>query len=106
MSHSHAPSLPLPNPAFTREVQAARQRGDRGRQQILWGWVATMAGVACYCRALFGLDTEAGALDALTRTGVLGWTASGLMLFGVALWILGNLRYLHDVMEATESGKD
>ncbi len=81
---------------------AALVRTERGRTLILWGWLATMVGVGCYCRAVFSLGPDAEALDALTRSGLLGWMSLLLGVGGVFLWFMGNLLYLHDAMDTPD----
>ena len=91
----------LPTPAVSAPAErTAAARGDRGRLMILWGWLATMIGVGCYCRATFALPPDAEFMDTFTRTGALGWAAALLMGGGVVLWLTGNLRYLKEAMDA------
>lgn len=87
----------------TQTLSAAAQpraRADLGRPMILWGWLATMAGVWAYVRAAFSLPPEADFLDTFTRTGHLGWAAALLLGGGVILWLWGSLRHLREAMEA------
>lgn len=105
MAPSRTSSLTLPAPAEVRDVQAARARGERGRLLILWGWFAAMLGAAGYCRALFDLGGDAELLDAVTRTGPLGWGSAILVVGGIGLWLAGNLVYLREAMDASERGE-
>lgn len=98
--------FPAPSAAVVQEVQAARQRGEHGRKLILWGWTAAMLGVAGYCRGLFSLDGDPDFLDAITRTGALGWLSAALIVGGVGLWLRGNLLYLREAMEASGDGQE
>lgn len=105
MPASRTSSLPFPAASDVREVQAARARGERGRLLILWGWFAAMLGAAGYCRALFDLGGDADLLDAVTRTGPLGWVSAALVVGGIGLWLAGNLVYLREAMDASERGE-
>lgn len=100
MSSFPAASLAVPSVARSQAATIARTSPERGRKLILWGWMTTMAGVACYCRAIFAMGPEADALDAVTQSGTLGWVSAILVLGGVSSWLTGNLFYLHDAMEA------
>ena len=102
MSRSHVSSLDFPA-AFAQKAVATRQRCERGRKLILWGWVAAMVGVTAYCKAIFLVGANGELLDAVTQTGPLGWTSAVLMVSGVGLWLAGNLLYLREVMEATDT---
>lgn len=95
---SHAPTAPFP--AASPKQKTAATPWVTGRQMILAGWVATMAGVGCYCRSAFSLPPEAEFLDTFTRAGTLGWAAAILLGGGVLLWLVGNLRHLWEAMAA------
>lgn len=90
------PSPAVPAPA----LRTALARGERGRLMILWGWLATMLGIGCYCRATFTLPPEAEFLETFTQAGSLGWAAAALMGGGVLMWLAGNLLYLREAMDA------
>lgn len=75
-------------------------RAEWGRRMILWGWLATMAGVGCYCRSVFAHPPDAEFMDSFTHAGTLGWAAALLMGGGVLLWLSGSLRYLKEAMDA------
>lgn len=96
-------SLPSPKALSAVEARPTSPR-EWGRQMILWGWIATMAGVGCYCRAILTLAPEADFLDTFTHAGPLGWASALLMGGGVALWLSGNLRYLKEAMDAPAPG--
>ena len=103
----HVSTHPLPAPVVPAPaLRAALAPGERGRLMILWGWLATMVGIGCYCRATFALPPEAELLDTFTRTGGLGWAAAILMGGGVLMWLTGNLRYLREAMDAPAPGRD
>lgn len=106
MSRSHTSPLPLPTASEVQEVRAARQQGEHGRKLILWGWTAAMLGVAGYCRGLFSLEGDPDFLEAVTRTGALGWLSSALILGGIGLWLRGNLLYLREAMSASQEDPD
>lgn len=106
MSRSHVSSLDFPAAAFARKAVATRQRCERGRKLILWGWVGAMVGVTAYCKAVFLVGANGELLDAVTQTGPLGWASAVLMLGGVGLWLAGNLVYLREVMESTDTESD
>lgn len=103
MSQSHATSLPFPPAILAQRAVAIRQRTERGRKMILWGWAAAMLGVAGYCKAIFQLEASAEVLDAITRTGLLGWTSGVLLIGGVGLWLVGNLHYLQEVLDTPDT---
>jgi hypothetical protein len=71
---------------------------------ILWGWVSTMAGIACYCRAIFSLGPDAEIMDAVMKAGALGWLSALLSIGGIAMWMGGNLIYLMDAVHTPAAG--
>lgn len=93
------PSRALAGILPAKERRIPFVRSERGRTLILWGWLVTMLGVGLYCREVFSLGPEADALDAITRSGVLGWSSAILAAAGIFLWFMGNLLYLHDAMD-------
>lgn len=106
--------VPATATAKTRATGLAIAGPERGRRMILWGWVATMAGIACYCRAIFTLGPEAEIMDAVMKAGALGWLSALLSIGGIGLWMGGNLIYLMDAVhtpsastsEAPSEGED
>lgn len=103
----HVSIHPLPISARPAHAERKATAGaDRGRIMILWGWLATMFGVGCYCRATFMLSPDAELMETFTRTGPLGWAAGLLMGGGILLWLTGNLRYLKEAMDTPAPAKD
>lgn len=101
MSVLHTPTHAVPASARTLAADLVRTSPERGRRMILWGWTTTMAGVACYCRVIFALGPEAEIMDAVMKSGALGWLSALLSISGIGLWMGGNLVYMLDATRST-----
>ena len=86
--------------ANARAIPASQAIPELGPRLILWGWITAMVGVVGYCRVIFAMSPDTGALDALFHSGVIGWISSAMVLAGVSMWLMGNLIYLRDAMDA------
>ena len=86
--------------ANARALSASQAIPELGPRLILWGWITAMVGVVGYCRVIFAMSPNTSAIDALFHSGVIGWISSAMVLAGVSMWLMGNLIYLRDAMDA------
>ena len=86
--------------ANARATSTIRAIPELGPRLILWGWITAMIGVVGYCRVIFAMSPNTSAIDALFHSGAIGWISSALVLAGVSMWLMGNLIYLRDAMDA------
>lgn len=87
-----------PHPAdSTGEAKQSIMSRERGRYEILAGWLITMAGIVGYIVAMSRAGVNASMLDAFTNQGLLGWGSAALLIGGVGIWFVGNLAALRDL---------
>lgn len=72
---------------------------EKGRCQILAGWIITMIGIAGYIVAMSGAPENADMIDALASQGLLGWGSLSVLLTGVIVWVRGNVSLLNEISE-------
>lgn len=81
----------------TLEAKQSMTSREKGRYEILAGWLITMTGIVGYIVAMSRAGNNASMLDAFTNQGLLGWGSAALLIGGVGIWFVGNLTALRDL---------
>lgn len=96
-----------PTPIVTMpEQEAARQRLERSRKTILWGWIISMIGIVLYCLVMSSGDQQADLPSALAARGGVGWLAFIVIIIGVGVWCTGCVGFVKESELATPDSDD